>query len=642
MPSTRNLVSGRDGAFVKREQRQQQLRLAVQAVNRMRLIGVPTVLVVDEGALLDSRGQVPHPLLKKLSHLVKHEAMRLIVLATDFAQPQPAFAMLPAYELHGSLPPCLPVQHALAVLSRCHPLPDDLRGWYVGPGTAAPPLCPSRFHGADGTNMVLGLFGTAIVQERAGAAFRAAGRREKIPDEYPFDTGTIAAGITEAVAPIGRSRTSRIGTSCEYQVAELHTDWDQLARRAYPVIESACADSGAIAGAAPPADTDSPDYWFFWQRDAAQTAIGMTNLLSITKDTMIAASINYKLARYVGFLESISNCGRRHPDVLGIGRFTVAGEPIEGYGNPQHDSPAHSVLALTSILTERQVTRAFRIAKPFLDFLVDSGVGGLTFDLWELSIGRIFNAGNLMRKALTKGVYLAQKCSDTISEERYTLAKNMLEGQLEEFYNEHVVETKSSLIPWNDAISNLDIAVIGSVLMAYDVTDSFINVDDHRLMRTLELLEKEFEKRWPVNASWKAQGRAGMGMGRFPEDMNDGIRSSGGNPWVVTTLWASQYYFRLIERERFLNVSAVESSRASLWFQKANGYLEFVLAHVAAGSLSEQIDGVTGKERGAIGLAWAQAELIKTLAVRSRVIELSKLPAAGYRRELVNEDIDAN
>jgi GH15 family glucan-1,4-alpha-glucosidase len=132
-------------------------------------------------------------------------------------------------------------------------------------------------------------------------------------------------------------------------------------------------------------------------------------------------------------------------------------------------------------------------------------------------------------------------------------------------------------------------------------------------------LERVSGDRWPVNIAWQRDGDAGMGMARFPEDANDGIGVSGGNPWTFATLWAAQYYLRTIERLQHVgSKEATGEGRAEL-LERADGYLRFVLSHIPASSLTEQIDGQTGEPRGARQLAWAHASAIQTLLLRRRL-----------------------
>ncbi len=178
-------------------------------------------------------------------------------------------------------------------------------------------------------------------------------------------------------------------------------------------------------------------------------------------------------------------------------------------------------------------------------------------------------------------------------------------------------------------------SVVGSVLLGYDVTDDAFNVDDPDMVATVGALEDHFATRWPVNAAWQQAGQVGGGIGRFPEDCNDGIGSTGGNPWPVTTLWAAQYHLRRAQRSAYLasgarpGLAGLARSRAGLTglarsqpgdpagsahqIARALGYLSFVIAHTDAAAISEQIDGTTGRSRGARPLAWAHAELVTTL-----------------------------
>jgi hypothetical protein len=135
-----------------------------------------------------------------------------------------------------------------------------------------------------------------------------------------------------------------------------------------------------------------------------------------------------------------------------------------------------------------------------------------------------------------------------------------------------------------------DASVVGSAVLGFDLEHDDLNAPA-AVVGPLE----EAAERWPVNARWRMHHQHGAGIGRFPEDANDGLRSSGGGPWPVCTLWAAQYY------------------RAAGLHEQADGMLAFVLAHVDPSSISEQLHPVTGQPRGAKGLAWAHAELITTL-----------------------------
>jgi GH15 family glucan-1,4-alpha-glucosidase len=295
------------------------------------------------------------------------------------------------------------------------------------------------------------------------------------------------------------------------------------------------------------------------------------------------------------------------------------GRPIAQYGNPQKDGPAHTVLAVTTALGQN--ARADAICRPYLDYL-DAFIVGPSFDPWEFAVGDMFFDLNLARRALRRGARLARAHGRPDDARRYGARAGEIEEALGAFAlpAEPWIRARRNLLqPFLGTISQLDIAVIGSVLTAYDVEDDVLNLDDLRVQRTMATLESACERRWPVNVAWRRSGNAGLGMGRFPEDANDGIGSTGGNPWTFATLWAAQYYFRLIQRLDFLGMEDPKGRTRADLFEQADGYLRFVLAHGSAEALTEQIDGRTGAPRGAKQLAWAQAALVQTLLIRQEI-----------------------
>jgi GH15 family glucan-1,4-alpha-glucosidase len=240
-----------------------------------------------------------------------------------------------------------------------------------------------------------------------------------------------------------------------------------------------------------------------------------------------------------------------------------------------------------------------------------------TFDAWELWAGKTFHSLNLARRAL-RAAAIAGTAAGHPRASHYANAAERLERALDDFYDErrgHVVAIRQSLMPWVETLSGLDGAVVGSVLAAYDVADPVFNVDDPRIRATLSALEHHYRSRWPVNARWAAAEHTGVGFGRFPEDMNDGFGSTGGNPWPIVTLWAAQFHLRSIERDNHLGTPDLRAERLA----RARDQLAFVLAHSPVEALSEQIDAHTGRPRGARRLAWAHAELVVTLVTLGRL-----------------------
>jgi len=504
--------------------------------------------------------------------------------------------------------PTLPAR-TVACFGRDHPRTPDCHAWFVGPDA-----CPSWMHPTDGTGSratakILALLGTGFVQERAAAAFRSAGAGGRTVSTAEYDHEGIVAGI-DAAACVAEPR----------RAAPLLTPLDagrcrELVTASLDALERCRAGNGAI-GAAPPAPTtDDPDYWFFWQRDAAHVALALVATAGSGIDDALGRRARALLDSYVGFIRRLGPELERGGDV-GASRCTMAGRPVGRYGDPQPDGPAATALAILTGVDDAHA--ALAIARPFLDYLCGSEATLPAFDLWELTVGTSFHAVNLIRRALRLGAATAATADDPAAD-RYLNAATRIASQLDAFRDPstgalaHVLRPQP---PWLDLTSQLDVSAVGSILLGYDPTDETMTVDDPGIVSTMGRLDDRFASRWPVNVAWRSAGRAGAGLGRFPEDCNDGSGSTGGNPWPVATLWAAQYHLRRAQGGPHLSPRDAADQAAEV--VQGLGFLSFVTSHCEVMSIGEQIDGVTGASRGARPLAWAHAELLTTLSMFPR------------------------
>jgi hypothetical protein len=156
------------------------------------------------------------------------------------------------------------VTPAVGVFGDHGPPVRGCHAWYVGPGAAPPWMHPTLGRGAATTVQVLRMLGTALVQEQAAVAFRAAGAGVPAPSRIPLDPGVLR-GVDRAVSPLHVRGPAP---------PALDLDPEPLLRKAFAAIDACCAPNGAIA-AAPAAGPGQPDYWFFWQRDAAAAALAL-------------------------------------------------------------------------------------------------------------------------------------------------------------------------------------------------------------------------------------------------------------------------------------------------------------------------------------------------------------------------------
>lgn len=590
----------------------------VDVVGHIRLAGAPQTLLLDTWALLSPEGHVQPSLAAKVRALAQHEGMRLVVLSGHGDAVKEALPDLPHLVVASSAQDVAMEGSVLAIMVEHGPLPPHAHAWYVGPGRARSPFHATRHTGVSGTDEILGLFGTALVQERAGIAFRAAGAGKEIPGQAPFDE-KILDGIARALANYPR-RVARLAQEQSNRGERaLDQETERLIASALPSILECQDENGAVAAAPPPRGPNAPNYWFFWQRDAGQVIIALTSLAQSGIGSRFAESVRSFIARYVDFVARLPQEKGVETGDLGVSRFEMSGQPVRSYGNPQKDGPACTVLAVLAALGESE--RAYTVVKPYLEYLRE-GISGPSFDPWEFAVGQIFFDCNLARQALRRGGRLAASQGDAPAAERYGTKADEIEQALEAFKSpstQYLLAGRNFLQPFIRAISHLDIDVVGSILTAYDVRDTLFNVDDPLVVETMKALERICAERWPVNVAWQKRGLAGMGMGRFPEDANDGIGSTGGNPWTFATLWAAQYYFRMVQRRDFVGAEDVDGRQRADLLERADGYLQFVLSHAPPDALTEQIDGQTGAPRGAKNLAWAQAALIQTLLLRREV-----------------------
>jgi hypothetical protein len=459
----------------------------------------------------------------------------------------------------------------VAPMGGCH-------AWYVGPGPAPPWMRLTLGRGPATTIQILRMLGTALVQEQAAVAFRAAGAGLCAPTRIPLDP-VVLRGVDRAVCPVHVRGPAR-------PAADL--DPESLLRKAFAAIEACCAPNGAIA-AAPAAGPGQPDYWFFWQRDGAAAALALHALATAGPDDLRARAA----ALCGGYLEFVDRIGRG--GAVAAGRVTMGAVPVGGYGDPQHDGPPATVLAVLTL-----DPTALAVARPFLEHLLLPGRRP-GFDLWELIKGRSFHAENLRRRALRLAESVATDVDEALARRcRVTDERPVFVDPAGGW--RHVLDPDPA---WFKQTSRLDSSVLGSALLAFDGGG---DIDHPCLAQTVRRLEEHYAIKWPVNLAWRRGGNAGAGIGRFPEDANDGFGSSGGNPWPVATLWMAQYHGHRGNREL------------------AEGYLRFVTTHVDSDAISEQIDAVTGAPRGARGLVWAHAELVVTLLARVRRDRLRDSP----------------
>jgi glucoamylase len=605
--------------------------------------------MLDAGALLE--GEKPHEaVLRKLALLAESEAAQVVIRSASSSLQQFVADTLAAHGLR------LPVRYAareeslrdllakaavpaseclLLLADDAAALPAGSHAFYVGSGTPPAGAVASRVPGPRGTDALLALYGTALIQEKAGLAFRAASQGASVPVAASFDAG-LFEGLIKSYGRFAGDAPAPPAPDLDGQMLR------ELAGKCFSRVLRNIQPNGAIV--ASPAKGDQPgepNYWFVWQRDAGHTLLNLISWSRSAPFGLPTEPMEQAINSYLGFL---TRCQASRN--LGVSRYTVEEQPVTGYGNPQLDGPAISVLAMTNLLDPRPVYPQIRA---LLEYLLTPEGQGPCYDAWEFVYGRILNALLLKRKAFRAAARLASVLTEQKDMRRYQDEAARLEAEIEAFVDPqrgYLVGSREPANPWLAEISGLDVATLGAILTAWESNDNFFNLTDPAVVGTVLTLEDAFAPLYAVNRSWLAGGNAGMGWGRFPEDANDGLGSTGGNPWPLATLWAAQYCYLLAEKLASGGPFLVTDQRQADYFNRVageeivsiggrllgqqvlmdllpalrkcgDGYVQFVLAHQPPdGSVTEQINRETGQPQGAHDLTWAVSELLHTLAMR--------------------------
>jgi glucoamylase len=617
----------------------------------MKLEGEPRLFVLDGGAVAD--GEQPNAaVLRKLALLAESEQAQVVIRGVSDGVRQRLEELARSGLFHSRLAvdrpgstlnnllaqAGIPAKETLLLLADAkEPPPAGSHAFYLGRGEPPNGAVVLRLPGSHGADALLGLYGTALVQEKAGQAFRATSVGQSPPASVPFDAEIFQGLIKSCGRP----------AAALAQAAPVAPDLDEqflkaLANQCWAKVQSHILPNGAIV--ASPAKGDQPgqpNYWFVWQRDSGHTLLSMIDWAQSSPFGLPGAPIEAGIKNYLGFLTGTQATGD-----LGVSRYTIDGQPVPGYGNPQLDGPPIGVLAMTRLPDSRPFYPQIRT---YLNYLLTPEGQGPGYDAWEFVYGRILNVLLLKRKAFRAGARLASLLKQDGDVRRYQDEVARLEAEVEPFIDRqrgYLLSSRDPAEPWLAEISGLDAATLAALLTAWDVDDTFLNLTDPAVVGTVLALEDALAPLYAANRDWLAAGRAGMGWGRFPEDANDGVGSTGGNPWPLATLWAAQYCYLLAEKLATADTFVVTDESQARYFnrvtsaevasvgeplarqaimsnvlpalrRRGDAYLQFVLAHKPeGGSLTEQINRDTGQPKGARDLTWALSELLNTLAMR--------------------------
>lgn len=377
-------------------------------------------------------------------------------------------------------------------------------------------------------------------------------------------------------------------------------DWEKtVAEQRLRANLSPSGTSRGVVIASP--QRENPDYYFHWVRDAA-----------LVMDVVLDLSL--KDHSWEVFLHEFRDFSRANqlthaPTGLGEPKFHVDGAPFTGpWGRPQNDGPAlraHALIRWAHIKLSRgkEISALLPVILTDLDY-VSAHWREPSFDVWEEEKADHFFTRLSQWQALSSGAALADLVGDSSRAFTYRLEARHLGSELQNFWNRsrnQLDVSRNHREGLNYKHSQLDTAVLIAVLRT---GSTLFAVQDPRVASTVTKLENVFHEIYPINHRAEAPGLA---LGRYPEDKYSGSGFEQGNPWVLCTLAAAEYYYKL---------ASLRSSPALI--EKGDQYMARVKYHANPdGSLSEQMDRHSGFMTSARDLTWSYAAFLTAYSARA-------------------------
>ncbi|CCF59747.1 hypothetical protein KAFR_0H03370 [Kazachstania africana CBS 2517] len=461
------------------------------------------------------------------------------------------------------------------------------------------------------------------------------------------------------------------------------------------LLHNIFSDNGTmVAGTS----NEHPNYYFQWTRDSAITMNTVVNEFRDDK-TLLGIILNYISNAYN--LQRLDNLSGKFTledkfKNLGEPKYNIDNSPYDAnWGRPQNDGPALRIITIvnflntidnsvelnlaelikTSKLTNLHFNDEFdlinRILYYDLKFLI-LNFNQPCFDLWEEIYDVHFFTVITQLYAIKLSINLLEHYQTT-----FKFIANNDEGLLNElkstydnifkllFTKDKYINSSKSFIVESpnhlDERSGLDIAVILGSLITHPIVNNvkdilpFFTPLDSGILNTLHGLVKTMTIMYPINHS-KINLNAGVALGRYPEDIYDGIGTSEANPWFLATLTASQLILTFIngvknsekdivinydnykfwslifeqdvEKKSFefripYNSQAFNQTMTHL-FQFSDSFIEVAREHIDSrnGEMSEQFNKFTGFLTGAQNLTWSYSSFMDTYKLRSIIAEL--------------------
>lgn len=249
--------------------------------------------------------------------------------------------------------------------------------------------------------------------------------------------------------------------------------------------------------------------------------------------------------------------------------------------------------------------------------------------------GRHLWTDAVSRRALQAGAILAARVGDPLAARFYDAEAQLISEHLTSYKNHTWRATEDT--PNNR--TGLDASILLSVIHTGSVDDN-LSPTNPDVLDSLAAYIESFTYLYEVNnaSSWKD----GWLVGRYAEDVYDGVGFTGGNPWYITTLAVANVLYAAkagFTRAGTINpthhfwgsILNLTTMHDGVWsanmpeFQFAlaalqstgDNFLARVAEHTHRGRMSEQISRDNGVPTGARDLTWSYAAFLTANRARN-------------------------
>lgn len=260
-------------------------------------------------------------------------------------------------------------------------------------------------------------------------------------------------------------------------------------------------------------------------------------------------------------------------DGLGEPKFQVDGAPFnENWGRPQRDGPALRSIAIMNFINTQikyNTSATFGHFKTIFEDVVRPDLEYVSqkwalegFDLWEEVRGLHFFTSMCQRRALELGAEFARNMAAQSDANGYAHQADRLGTFITDNYYDH---SKGHLVETLDrsSRSGLDSALfLGSIHALdlfswtgkYDNSTVYAPYSDE-VIASLARYIGEMRYLYPINLDrlhlFESYGfntsSIGIAVGRYPEDVYNGVGTSVGNPWFLCTATVSHTLYLLAD-----------------------------------------------------------------------------------------------